>query len=438
MIKALKNVFIFICVSFFLLSMAGLALSAIDRSKKNETYKELELFADALAYIQVQYVDETKAKDLIYGALSGMINSLDPHSQFLSPEEYEGLKVETEGKFGGIGVEITIKDDFVTVITPIEGTPAWDAGLKTGDRIVKIDDTVARNIMLGEVVKKLRGKPGTEVNIVVWREKEGKLYYHKIKRALIEVKDIKESRILEDDIAYLKLVEFTEGTPKELDRAVKDLKDKGAKALVLDLRNNPGGLLDKAVEVAERFLPKGALIVSIKGRDPKQDAEYKADSRSPEVDMPIVLLVNEGSASGSEIVAGAFKDNRRAIILGQKTFGKGSVQTVLPLRDGSALKLTSSRYYTPKGESIHDKGVVPDIVVAQAGFIDEKLKDDKSAMTEELDKIFEDVDKEKPKEEAVLQEMYAKDPQLARAVDLIKSIRIYKGLHPQTSSTGNE
>jgi carboxyl-terminal processing protease len=430
MMKFLRNVFIFVCVSFFLLSMAGLSLSAIDRTKKNETYKELEIFADALAYIQTQYADQTKPKDLIYGALSGMVNSLDPHSQFLTPQEYEDLKVETEGKFGGIGVEITIKDNLVTVITPIEGTPAWDAGIETGDRIVKIDDTVIKNFTLSDVVKKLRGKPGTEVNVVIWREKEGKLHSYKIRRSMIEVKDIKESKILEDHIGYLKLVEFTEDTPSELDIALKDLKDKGALELVIDLRNNPGGLLDKAIAVAERFLARGTLIVSIKGRDSKQNAEYRADFKSPDVDMPIVLLVNEGSASGSEIVAGAFKDNRRAIILGEKTFGKGSVQTVLPLRDGSALKLTTSRYYTPKGESIHEKGVEPDILVAQAGPLDGKPEDEKIKNEEELEMIFENVEQKKPdSQEEALQKIYSKDAQLSRAVDLLKSIRIYKSLH---------
>lgn len=430
MIKFFKNVFIWVSAVFFLLTLTGLALSAMDRTKKSATTKELDLFVDTLAYIQAQYVDETKPKDLVYGALSGMVNSLDPHSQFLTPEEYEDLKVDTEGKFGGIGVEITVKDHLITVITSIDGTPAWEAGLQTNDRIVKIDDTVIKNFTLNEAVKKLRGKPQTEVNIVVWREKEGKLHAFKIKRALIDIKDIKEAKILENNIAYLKLVEFREDTPQELDRVLKDLKEKGADSLVFDLRNNPGGLLDKAIEVARRFLPRGAVIVSTQGRDAAQNVVYKSDFKAPDVDMPIVLLVNEGSASGSEIVAGAFQDNKRAIILGEKTFGKGSVQTVLSLRDGSALKLTTSLYFTPKGESIHEKGIIPDIVVAQPEF-KVKPKAGKEEAEGDLEKIFENVEAEKPgEEEGALSEITAKDAQLSRAVDLLKSIKIYKNFHP--------
>ena len=424
--KALRKILWFICVSFFLLALTGLAISAIDREKKNETYKELELFADALTFVQTEYVDETKPKDLIYGALAGMLNGLDPHSQFMAPEEYEELKVETEGKFGGIGIEITVKDSLITVITPIEGTPAWEAGLQPNDRIVKIDDTVVKNFTLNEAVKRLRGKPGTEVNVVIWREKEGKLHSFKIKRAIIEVKDIKEAKILEDRIAYLRLVEFREGTPEELDRVLKDLKSKGMDSLILDLRNNPGGLLDKAVEVAQRFLPRGAWIVSIKGRDKKQDAEYKSNFKMPDLDLPLVLLINEGSASGSEIVAGAFQDHKRAILLGTKTFGKGSVQTVLPLKDGSALKLTTSRYFTPLGRTIHEKGIIPDIVIEAK----ELVKSEESEKKKELEKIFENVEEKKPEteEQKALDKLYASDAQLSRAVDLLKGIKIYKDM----------
>jgi len=413
---------------FFLLSMAGLALSAIDRSKKNETYKELELFADALAYVQAQYVDEAKPKDLIYGALSGMVNELDPHSQFLTPQEYEDLKIETEGRFGGIGVEITMKDGLATIVTPIADTPAWDAGLKTGDRLVKIDDTVIKNLTLSDVVKKLRGKPGTEVIVIAWREKDDKLYTFKIKRAMIEVKDIKEAKLLEPGIGYIRLAEFRENTPQELDRILKEFKDQGAGALVFDLRNNPGGLLDKAVDVAARFLSKGTLIVSIKGRDPKQDEIFNAGYGMPDTGMLIVLLVNEGSASGSEIVAGAFQDNKRAIVLGEKTFGKGSVQTVLPLSDGSALKLTTSLYFTPGGNSIHEKGIMPDIIVEQTDAQDSAVIQKKDE--NDLERVFETIEEMKPSETVPeLKKGYADDAQLARAVDLLKSIRIYKGLH---------
>ena len=415
-----------ICLLLLLAALGGLAVSAIEREKKDETYRELELFADALTFVQTDYADETKPKDLIYGALSGMLSGLDPHSQFMTPEEYEELKVETEGKFGGIGIEITIKDNLITVITPIEDTPAWEAGLAPNDRIVKIDDTVIKNFTLNEAVKRLRGKPGTEVNVVVWREKESKLHSFKIKRAIIEVKDIKEAKILEKNIAYLRLAEFREGTPTELDKVIKDLKSKGMDSLILDLRNNPGGLLDKAVEVSGRFLPKGAVIVSIKGRDKKQNSEYKANFKTPDLDTPIMLLVNEGSASGSEIVAGAFQDQKRAVVLGVKTFGKGSVQTVLPLKDGSALKLTTSRYFTPGGRTIHEKGIVPDIEV-EASVV---IKSSETEKKDELEKIFENVEEKTPEtqESNELEKLYSSDSQLSRAVELLKGIKIYKGM----------
>lgn len=433
MLKMLRNAFVFVSVVFFLLTLTSMALSTVDRSRKDETYKELELFADALAYVQVQYADETKPQDLIYGALSGMINGLDPHSAFLTPEEFEDLKVETEGKFGGIGVEITIREGLVTVITPIEDTPAWDAGIQTGDRIVKIDDVVIKDFTLSEAVKKLRGKPGTDVAILVWREKESKLLPFKIRRAVIQVKDIKEAKVLEDGVGYIKLVEFRDDTPQELDRALKGLKEQGMDCLVLDLRNNPGGLLDKAVNVAERFLPKGAPVVSVKGRDPKQDTDFVAGFGFADVAMPLVVLVNGGSASGSEIVAGAFQDHKRAIILGEQTFGKGSVQTVIPLRDGSALKLTTSRYITPSGHVIHEKGISPDIVImAQWPALPKDELDEKLKAERELAKIFEGVEETKPDEgQAAMQALYAKDPQLSRAVDLLKSIKIYRSFEAQ-------
>ena len=407
------------------LILTNMGMTAIDQAKKNETYKELDLFADALAFIQEHYADETNSKDLIYGALDGMMANLDPHSQFLRPEEYEDLKADTQGEFGGVGIEITRKDHLITIITAVEGTPAWDAGLAPNDRIVKIGDTVMRNLSLNEAVKLLRGKPGTDVTIVVWREKEGKLLTFKIRRAMIEIKGIKESRILEDGIGYIKLVEFREDTPHELDKSLQELSAQGMNALILDLRNNPGGLLDKAVEATERFIPPGKLVVSLKGRDPSQNTTYISRYNKPLKDIPMVLLVNGGSASGSEILAGCLKDYHRAILVGEQTFGKGSVQIVLPMRDGSALKMTVSRYYTPSGVSIHEKGIVPDVIVLpheQASV---------SAQTRppvELDMIFDDVEENNPEERdrAALDGLYKKDESLDTAVELLKGIKIYQ------------
>jgi carboxyl-terminal processing protease len=412
------------------LTVANFGMTAINQARRNETYKELEIFADALAFVQAHYVDEVPPKDLIYGALAGLLGNLDPHSQFLTPEEYEDLMADTSGHFGGIGVEITLKDHLITIITPIEGTPAWDAGLQPNDRIVKIDDTVLRDFTLNQAVKMLRGKPGTEVSLTVWRQKEEKLLTFKIKRATIEIRDIKEARMLEEGIAYLKLVEFSEETPHHFDRALAGLKSKGMSALILDLRNNPGGLLDQAVEVTERFIPKGEVIVSIKGRDPSQDEVFTSRSNSPYKDMPIVVLINEGSASGSEILAGCLKDHGRAILVGLRTFGKGSVQTVLPLRDGSALKLTTSRYYTPLGASIHEKGIVPDVIVP------EELSAQGEGPGEEtaLEEIFEGV--EKKADAGVLAKLYQRDQALARAVDIIKGIKVYQQMLQPSASVG--
>lgn len=432
---AYRRIFFSFCLFIFLVFSGRSAYCEIDQTKKNDTYKELELFADALAFVQTQYVQETSPKDLIYGAMTGMLGSLDPHSQFMTPEEYDELKVDTEGKFGGVGIEITIKDDLITIITPIEGTPAWEAGMKPNDRIVKIDDTVIKDFTLNDAVKQLRGKPGTKVKIIVWREKEGKLYSFDITRAIIEIKDIKEARMLESNIGYIKLVEFREDTPQELDRSLENLHKAGMQALILDLRNNPGGLLDKAIDVSARFLPRGKDVVSIKGRAENQNSDFKTTFRNPLLDIPIVLLVNDGSASGSEIVAGAFQDYKRAVVLGTKTFGKGSVQTVLPLKDGSALKLTTSRYYTPLGRSIQDIGIEPDILVDE-----ETVKlSEQDQKQKNIGEIFEKLESEKnaADKEQNLMELYSSDNQLARAVDLLKSIRIYEKLLKSSCNKNN-
>jgi carboxyl-terminal processing protease len=419
------SIFFAIFVCLFLLT--SFAISAIDQTKRDETYQELDLFADALTFVQSQYVEAVQPEDLIYGAIQGMVSNLDPHSQFLTPEEFEDLKIDTEGKFGGIGIEITIKDGLVTVITPMEGTPAWEAGFKPNDRIVKIDSTVIKYFTLNQAVKKLRGKPGTEVSVVVWREQDNRLYSFKLKRAQIDVKDIKDVKVIDGTIGYLKLVEFREDTPRDLDRVLVDLKNKGIQSLILDLRNNPGGLLTRAIDVTERFLPKGALVVSIKSRDEKESEEYRSNFGNNDTKLSMVVLVNDGSASGSEILAGALKDHKRAVIIGTKTFGKGSVQTVLPLRDGSAIKLTTSRYYTPGGHVIHNEGVTPDVVVEPNANVAKKSLEQE----EYVEKIFEQVEGKKLPEvpkPAPVEKKSSEDVQLARAIDLLKSTAVYKNI----------
>jgi carboxyl-terminal processing protease len=325
---------------------AGSALSAerqaLDRKARDEWYRQVELFSDAVALIQSGYVDEVKPKDMVYGALQGMLGSLDPHSQFLDPEAYADLRVETEGKFGGIGIEIAHKDGLLTVVTPIADTPAWYAGIKAQDRIVRIDGASTRDLTLTDAVKKMRGAPGSDVTITILRESEQRVFDVTIKRAIIVVKDIKDAAILEDGIGYVRLTEFRENTAKDLDAVLKKLSKDGMDSLILDVRNNPGGLLESAVRVTEKFVPAGNMIVYTKSRQNAAQMEFKSQEQDPYVDMPMVVLINAGSASGSEILAGALKDYKRAVVVGEKSYGKGSVQTVIPLGDGSALKLTTS------------------------------------------------------------------------------------------------
>jgi carboxyl-terminal processing protease len=399
------------------------AISGMEKKKKDELYRQVELFSDALAIIDNDYVAEVKPRDLIYGALKGMLAALDPYSQFMDPDTYSELKVDTQGKFGGLGIEITIKEGLLTVVTPIEDTPAWKAGVKSRDMIVKINNELTRDMTLTEAVKKLRGKPGEAVNITVLREAERKVLEFKIVRDIIKIKDIKEAKIIENGIAYIRLVEFRENTPEDMDKALDKLKKEGMNALILDLRNNPGGLLDVAVRITEKFIEKDKLVVSTKGRKPSQNLEFLSRSNHSILDLPMVVLINEGSASGSEIVAGALQDYKRAIILGVKSFGKGSVQTVMPLGDGSALRLTTSKYFTPLGKEIHGKGVEPDILVEEAKI---ELAGEKELNAARSEDIFEQIEKkDKVIAEGKTQE-YKYDNQLMRAVDVLKALKIYK------------
>jgi carboxyl-terminal processing protease len=413
-----------------ILAFLSLGISETDKNKKkrDELYRQVELFSDTLAIIDADYVDEVKSRDLIYGALKGMLASLDPHSQFLDPDTYNDLKVDTEGKFGGIGIEITIKDSLLTVVTPIEDTPAWKAGVKAGDRIVRINNELTRDITLSEAVKKLRGRVGEAVNITALRETENKILEFKMVRDIISIKSIKEARILEDNIGYIRLVEFRENIPQDLRNALGRLSKEGATALILDLRNNPGGLLDVAIKVTEDFIEKGKVIVSTKGRQPAQNYEFISRGVSPNLNIPMVVLINEGSASGSEIVAACLQDYKRALIVGMKSFGKGSVQTVIPLRDGSALRLTTSKYFTPLGKVIHGKGVMPDIVVEEGKI---ELSSKKDIQEEKSEAVFEQIE-DKKKEETKLEkakDYYKFDNQLMRAIDTLKVMRLAKEIN---------
>jgi len=321
--------------------------------------------SDVIDIVKKNYVEEVKDKDVVYAAIKGILESLDAHSSFLPPEMYKEMQSETKGEFGGIGIEITIKDGFPTVITPIEDTPAYKEGLKAGDHIIKIDGKPTKNMSLVDVVKMIRGAKGKPVTLTVVREGFTAPKDFRVVRDIIVVKSVKY-RMLEDDYGYIRIVQFQERTAKDLETAFKELvksnKDKPVKGIILDLRNDPGGLLEQAVEVSDKFIEEG-LIVYIEGRK-KDDKAMKFYARKNNDYLgPLVVLVNEGSASASEIVAGALQDYKRAIVVGTKTFGKGSVQTVFPLGDGSAVRLTTAKYYTPKGRSIQAEGITPDIMV---------------------------------------------------------------------------
>ncbi len=428
-------------VVFFLITR--LAISQITKETKDDLYSQIELFSYALTTIQSEYVDEQKPKDLIYGSLKGMLSSLDPHSQFLTPEDYAELKTETQGKFGGLGIEISIRDGLLTVVTPLEDTPAWKVGVMAGDRIVKIGDEVTKDMSLNDAVKKLRGKPGTDVKITVLRESEFKIHDFTITREIIHVQDIKDPQILEDHIGYLRLAEFREDSHKEFEKALYKLKADGADSLILDLRNNPGGLLNVAIKISELFLPEGQLIVSTKGRRASQNMETKSTNATMDfVHWPMVVLINEGSASGSEILAGALKDNQRAIIVGEKSFGKGSVQSVISLPDGSGLRLTTSKYFTPSGVCIHGIGIMPDVEVKRVYPPEETEDKDKK----NLDKIFDDVQMHDAKDpQSVIQtqkdseskKRLQQDNQVQAAISVIKGIRVFQKFGQPVQSVAN-
>ncbi|GAB6065757.1 S41 family peptidase [Aquifex pyrophilus] len=328
--------------------------------KEEDKYFYLKLFSKVLKIVEREYVEEVPIKKLIYGAIDGMVSSLDPFSDFFPPEQYKEFMQETEGEFGGIGIEITMEKGRPIVVAPIEGTPAWKAGLRPGDVIIAIDGQDTFNMSLMEVVKKIRGKPGTKVKLTILRKGVDKPIEVVITRARIKVPSVKFTNY--KGIGYIKISQFTSGTARSLERAMEDLEEQGVYGFIIDLRNNPGGLLTEAVDVADLFVPKGKLIVYTKGRRGELH-RYFAEREPLTHNLPVVLLVNKGSASASEIVAGALQDYKLATLVGEKTFGKASVQNIIPLDDGSAIKLTIAYYYTPKGRLIHKKGITPDIIV---------------------------------------------------------------------------
>ena len=339
--------------------------AAGEKAAKDSPYEMYALFSKVVEQVRANYVDADKSnyKDLIEGALEGMLQSLDPHSQFMDQEAFTAMKEDTAGKFGGLGITIGVKDGLLTVIAPMEDTPAFRAGLWSGDKITEINGDSTEGLALEDAVKKLRGDPGTTVKIKIFRPKTQLMKEFELERAIINVPSIKDTRVLDGDIGYVRMLQFGEDTSADLQKALDELEGSKVRALVLDLRSNPGGLLTAAVEVAQKFLDRGDLIVFTRGRDNRMERSYRARARQVFPAVPMVVLINGYSASASEIVAGALQDNRRAVLVGEKSFGKGSVQSVLPQEAGTAIRLTTAKYYTPSERVIHDNGIEPDVVV---------------------------------------------------------------------------
>ncbi len=401
---------------------ARIYLSSAHAAEKDDSaYSNLELFTEVLQKVRQDYVDGTNLTyhDLITASLKGMVGSLDPHSEFLDPDEYQELQDDTEGEFGGLGLVVVMKDNYVTVVTPMEDTPGFRAGILSGDRIVKIDGQSLGKMSLQDAVKNLRGEPGTQVSVTIQRPSSGMVKKFTLTRAVIQmdmVRDIhgkKEFPLGPDKIGYVCITEFGDNTGDELEDALQKLKAQDMKGLILDLRWNPGGLLDEAVEVCQKFLPGGQLVVSTEGRDSVE--KYFAKGHGDELrGLPIVVLVNLSSASAAEIVTGCLQDLHRAIILGEKTFGKGSVQSIFPLDDGSALKLTTAKYYTPSHKVIHEHGITPDIIVPMSDEEEAELQIKRSPGG--IESLNE-------KDRVAVEN--ARDVQLDRADDLLKAILLY-------------
>jgi carboxyl-terminal processing protease len=427
-----------ITASLVLVLMAGSFFRI--QAEEEKTYQTLKLFTEVLEELEKNYVDEVDGETLIHNAIKGMVGNLDPHSSFMPPEAFDDLQDDTKGEFSGIGIVITMKDSILTVVSPIEGTPAYKAGIQAGDIIIKIDDLSTKDMALWEAVGKMRGPRYKTVLITVVREGETSPLEFALKRDLIPMTSVR-SVVLKPGYGYLRVTNFRMNTVDDMEKNLKKLEAAGGlKGLIIDLRDNPGGLLDQAIKISDLFLDDG-IIVSIKGRLEKNTQVFNAYPGQEERDYPIVVLINGGSASASEIVAGALQDHSRALILGTTSFGKGSVQTVRPLKDGFGIKYTIARYYTPNGGSIQAKGIQPDIEVE---FEILKEKEKKSSvfgrMMKEKDLKNslkpEETNSEKPekkksgKSRQILEaEKLGHDAQVKRALDILVSYGVFSKLN---------
>lgn len=426
----LKKSFLIYALTCCLFSSAARADAAQDQKDKQvNTYEMLNIFGEVMERTKASYVEEVTDKKLIEAAINGMLTSLDPHSSYLNEQDYKYMNEQTSGKFGGLGIEITMENGIVKIISPIDDTPAAKAGLKAGDYITDIEDETVIGLTLNEVVSKLRGKVGTKVKITVRRVNE-KPFTVTLTRDEIKIQSVK-SELKNKDILYVRISSFNDDIDSDIKKAVqkaqKELNNK-LSGIVIDVRNNPGGLLDQAIKVSDLFLERGE-IVSTRSRNEEDTIKYSATAGDIANNLPIVVMINEGSASASEILAGALQDHHRAVILGEKSFGKGSVQTVIPLRNKGAMRITTARYYTPSGRSIQAKGIEPDIKVKQAKL--EEIKsyglnlseaDLKGALKNEQ---LNDNDKKKDKNAKDAEQKELNDYQLIRALDLVKALYIY-------------
>src|SRR5436190_8999144 len=403
----------------------GAAPPAAATANTTETYKQLNLFGDVFEKVRTDYVDEVKDDTLVEGAINGMLTALDPHSNYLNSKNFNDMKVQTRGEFGGLGIEVSMENGLVKVVSPIDDTPAARAGLKPGDLITHLDGEPVQGMTLPEAVEKMRGPVSSEIKLTIRREGRDP-FDVKLTRATIKIQSVR-SHLEGDNIGYVRVTTFNEQTDTGLNNAMKNLKQQAGNKLVgvvLDLRNNPGGLLDQAVSVSDAFLEKGE-IVSTRGRRGEDAQRYNARAGDIAGGLPMVVLINGGSASASEIVAGALQDHHRAILLGTRSFGKGSVQTIIPLPGHGAMRLTTARYYTPSGRSIQAKGIDPDIVVEAAKI--EKEKGEKAATATDLKK--EDSGDGPPEQTSVDPSIMGTpaDYQLARAVDMLRGVAMFNG-----------
>ena len=423
-----KLLLLILCISFLGI-LIGMGKNRKVSAVTDDVYEEIRVFTDVLNHLQKDYVEETESRTLIYGAIKGMLDTLDPHSSFMPPEMYREMQMETKGKFEGLGIVIEKKKGLLTVVSPIEDTPAFKAGIQSGDYIIKIDGKPTENMTLNEAAMKMRGPKGTKVTITITREAITKPMDITLTRDVIPLKSVKYE-VLDEGIDYVRISQFNEQTASDFEKALSKLNAQNRaslKRLILDLRNNPGGLLDQAVKVADKFIASG-LIVSIEGRNKEQKMKFTAHRKGTLENSPLIVLVNGGSASGSEILAGALQDHGRALILGTQTFGKGSVQTIFPLKDGSGLKLTTAKYYTPGGRSIQAMGITPNIIVPYSRAANGRESEEQPQLPSEKDLerhlkgIEEKKEGEKPKQgEKVL------DSQLERALQILKSWEIFQG-----------